>query len=125
MPVYVIHPQPIPILEELPEELLVSQMVNTPHRDQRHARTRIINALQHVGILPEKPRKEPVTGVLSDSSGMAPEWYAWCMAWYERAVDLSPRVRAQYVNLILAIGRWLQSASLGRLSHPTLSAPGS
>ena len=44
-----------------------------------------------------------------NSSNMAPEWYAWCMAWFERAVDLSPTVRKQYTYSLLSIGRWLQA----------------
>src|SRR5258707_1943610 len=39
---------------------------------------------------------------------MAPEWFAWCMAWYERAVDFTLLVRQNYVHRIVAVGRWLQ-----------------
>jgi len=98
-----------PYLEEISEELLVSQMANNNGKvSMRQACTRVMKALQHLGILSTKPRKESVISVHVDSSGMAPEWYAWCMAWYERAVNITPAVRAQYTYSILATGRWLQ-----------------
>ena len=53
----------------------------------------------------EEKRKGPAQ---FDQEGMAPEWFAWCMAWYERAVDLTLLVRQGYVHRILAVGRWLQ-----------------
>lgn len=97
-----------PYLEEISEELLAAQIAREPQALLRQAYNRILRALRHIGMLPAQPRTEPEMSFHADSSGMAPEWYAWCLAWYERAVNLSPLLRKMYTYAILAIGRWLQ-----------------
>ncbi len=68
---------------------------------------RIAVALEELGILPPRLRKVPTLPKSFDSSGMAHEWYEFCMAWYKHAVDLSSKQRDAYVRRILIIGRWL------------------
>ena len=33
---------------------------------------------------------------------MAPECFAWCQAWYDQAVDLTTRIREEYMYTLLA-----------------------
>jgi integrase len=69
---------------------------------------RVTIGLQHLGIF--SPRAEKAADFLDppfEQDGMAQEWYEWCMAWYERAVDLTPRIRRAYVLRLLSIGRWV------------------
>ncbi len=98
-----------PHLEEISEELLAAQVAKERQQTLRQGFNRIWKALRQLDMLPHEPRVEPVIVSHMDSSDMAPEWYAWCMAWYERAVDLSPKVRKNYINALLIIGRWLQA----------------
>ena len=98
-----------PYIEEISEELLAAQVAKERQPSLRGVYSRIWKALRQLDILPPGPRNEPVMGFYVDSSDMAPEWYAWCMAWFERAVDLSPTVRRQYTYTLLSIGRWLQA----------------
>ena len=73
-----------------------------------HAMGRMSVGLQHLGIF--SSRVEKATDFLDPSferDSMAEEWYEWCMAWYERAVDLTPRIRRAYVFRLLSIGRWV------------------
>jgi integrase len=95
-----------PHLEDISEELM--DITRSDDRIQvRQASKRIGIALRALNILPPEPAKEYVVPLKADSSGMASEWYAWCMAWFAHAVDLTPRVRANYAGKILMIGRWL------------------
>lgn len=95
-----------PYLEDITQEL-VAIMRSDDRRAIQHASKRVGIALREFNILPPVPAKESVASMNVDSSGMAPEWYTWCKAWYERAVDLTPRVRMSYATDILMIGRWL------------------
>jgi integrase len=96
-----------PYLEDISEELLATMRADS-RPTMRQACRRISIALQHLNILPPKADKEStIMSISVDSNGMAPEWHAWCLAWYAHAVDLSPRVRKQYAHAIFAIGRWL------------------
>ena len=97
-----------PYLEDISEELLAAQITKERQPNLRGVYKRILNALQHLGILPTGPRNEPMITLQVDASGMAPEWFGWCMAWYERDVALSPLVRRQYAYIFLEVGRWLQ-----------------
>ena len=95
-----------PSLEDTSEELLARAAEGRP--DMQWARTKVTIALQRLNLLPvsrEARAKAPTRQL--DSNGMPPEWYAWCMAWYEQAVDITPDVRAGYTSRLLAIGRWL------------------
>jgi integrase len=94
-----------PYLEEVTEELLTdASRGSTP---LRWAKNKVTVALQRLGLLPLTPRETLVTVKRFDSSGVAPEWYAWCLSWYERSVDLGQPQRESYVSRLLAIGRWL------------------
>jgi len=96
-----------PYLEDIAEELLAS--VGEESRGKQWSRRKITNGLRDLGILsPHQEEKLVLPATAFDSQGMAPEWYAWCMAWYERAVDFTPIVRQGYAHRILAVGRWLQ-----------------
>src|SRR5947209_11992781 len=68
---------------------------------------RIRLALQYLKPLPQRVEREVTDRFGMSPDGMAREWYEWCRAWYERAVDLSPHVRRHYAGDLLAIGRWL------------------
>lgn len=99
-----------PYLEEVTEELLTDAGVgSTP---LRWARNKVVVALQRMGLLPLAPRETLLTVKRFDGTGMAPEWYAWCLAWHERAVDMTPSVRAGYLSRLLAVGRWLHAKAL-------------
>lgn len=67
-----------------------------------------MNGLYDLGLLVPREEEKLKGPTQFDQEGMAPEWFAWCMAWYGRAVDLTLLVRQGYVNRILAVGRWLQ-----------------
>lgn len=68
---------------------------------------RIALALEELDLLPARPRNVSTLPKSFDSSGMAHEWYEFCMTWYEHAVDLSPNQRVAYTRRILTVGRWL------------------
>jgi len=95
-----------PYLEDLTEELLIE--VGTGSRAKQWSQRKITNGLYDLGLLaPQEEETDPLPTPF-DPEGMAPEWFAWCMAWYERAVDFTLLVRQGYVHRILAVGRWLQ-----------------
>src|SRR6266567_2836453 len=94
-----------PYLEDISEELLAS--IEVGGETMRWIKGKITLGLQLLGILPLEPKENLFAPVTFDSSGMPQEWYAWCLAWYEQAVDVSPRVRQNYLSRLLAVGRWL------------------
>jgi hypothetical protein len=105
-----------PYLEDLSEELVAE--VGTSGRHMHHAMGRVTISFQHLGIF--SPRVEEAADILEppfERESMAEEWYEWCMAWYERAVDLTPRIRRAYVFRLLSIGRWLYEQA------PSICAP--
>jgi integrase len=84
----------------------------------RWAKTKLTIALQRLGLLlPPLQQEGGASPRQFDSSGMAPAWHEWCVAWYEQAVDLTPRIRRDYTLRLLAIGRWLQQQA------PEISLP--
>ncbi len=94
-----------PYLEDISEELLAS--IEAGGETMRWIKGKITLGLQLLDILPSEPKENLFAPVTFDSSRMPQEWYAWCLAWYEQAVDLSPRVRQNYLSRLLAVGRWL------------------
>src|SRR6266700_3193258 len=66
----------------------------------RQASQRIALALRHLGLLPQPTKQLLAVRGNFDHTGMAQEWYQWCMSWYEQAVD-----------------RWLQE------QHPEIHTP--
>ncbi len=105
-----------PYLEDLSEELVAE--VGTGGSHMHHAMGRVTIGLEHLGIF--SPRVEKAADFLDppfERDGMAQEWYEWCMAWYERAVDLTPRIRRAYVFRLLSIGRWVYEQA------PSIRAP--
>ena len=95
-----------PYLEDLSEALLAD--VAQENDRMRWICQRISRVLEQFNILPPQPKESLAVVASFDSSGMAPEWYAWCSAWYDRAVDLTPRIRQGYMFLLLVVGRWLK-----------------
>jgi len=97
-----------PLLEHISVEQLNELRVNSEASTNRPGTCRrIMIALEELHIHPPGP-KEAISAPKSfDKHGMALEWYEWCMAWYERNVDLTPPQRLGYVRQILNIGRWL------------------
>src|SRR5205823_4288600 len=104
-----------PYLEDMSEELLARAGVESDR--MRQASQRIALALRHLGLLPQPTKQLLAVRGNFDHTGMAQEWYQWCMSWYEQAADLTPGVRAQYTSLLLAVGRWLQE------QHPEIHTP--
>src|SRR5260221_1151165 len=100
-----------PYLEDISEALLAD--LGTENRELHHASYQIALGLQQMGILaPQPPKSASPSSPFNpsphfDVSGMAPEWSAWCLAWYERVVDLTPRTRQAYAWHLLRVGRWL------------------
>jgi len=95
-----------PLLEDITEKVLVEATEGGP--DMHWARTKVTIALHRLNLLPAPPEEQAKRSKkLADSAGMAPAWYAWCMAWHEQAVDVTPAVCAGYTSHLLAIGRWL------------------
>ncbi len=103
-----------PFLEDISEDQLSS--VCSGHKEMQHTRRRIVIALQELDVLPP-PREEFIAASPFDGCDMAREWYAWCLSWHERAVDLTPRQRRNYVGHLLTAGRWLHQ------HYPTLCTP--
>ncbi len=95
-----------PYLEDITEELLVE--VGTGSRAKQWSQRKITNGLYDLGLLVPWEEEKLKLPTQFAREGMAPEWFAWCMAWYERAVDFTLLVRQGYVHRILAVGRWLQ-----------------
>jgi integrase len=95
-----------PYLEDISEELVEEVSASSDHMHK--AMVRVTVGLQHLGVF--SPHREQVTDFLDhpfENEGMTQEWYEWCLAWYEHAVDLTPRIRRAYALRILAIGRWV------------------
>lgn len=95
-----------PYLEDLTEELLME--VGTGNRSRQWSQRKVTNGLYDLGLLVPREEEKLKLPTQFEQEGMAPEWFAWCMAWYARAVDLTLLVRQGYVHRILAVGRWLQ-----------------
>ncbi len=94
-----------PYLEDITDELIVD--IAAENRVMRQTCRKITASLQHLNALPLPPREVLFVPCHLDSTGMANEWYAWCQAWYEQAVDLTPHIRRDYALRLLSIGRWL------------------
>ena len=95
-----------PYLEDITEELLIE--VGTGSRSRQWSQRKVTNGLYDLGLLVPREEEHLKLPTQFVPEGMAPEWFAWCMAWYERAVDFTLLVRQGYVHRILAVGRWLQ-----------------
>jgi len=95
-----------PYLEDLSEELLA--LMDAEGETRRWTKRKITLGLQHLGILPPESMELFAVTETFDSTGMDQEWYAWCLAWFRQEVDLTPRVRKNYMSRLLAVGRWLQ-----------------
>jgi len=94
-----------PYLEDITEVLLAD--VAADNHIMRQSCGKVALALQHLGLLSSEAVEPGVLYRDFDHEEMAREWYLWCMAWYDREVDLAPRVRQYYAGRILAVGRWL------------------
>ena len=68
---------------------------------------RLRTALQQVQVLAPRQHEHGGRSRILHGDDVDPLWYSWCLAWYEQAVDLTPRIRAAYASQILATGRWL------------------
>jgi integrase len=94
-----------PYLEDItPDSLTAAAEYDV---EMRHACGKIHLALQHLGILPHSPKKPPAPRKHFENSGMAQEWYEWCIAWDQQEVNLTPRTRHSYTLRLLVVGRWL------------------
>jgi integrase len=95
-----------PYLENITGETLTLLNVKA-HRIMRQSCKKIRTGLECLNILSSSHEEDSAKRHDFASDGLAQEWYEWCMAWYERAADLSPRVRERYALCILSVGRWL------------------
>ncbi len=95
-----------PYLEEITCELLACVRDENSHMRQVYGR--IEKGLEQLKILPPPVRQARLVDKAFDSDGVGQEWFDWCLAWYERAVDLTPSIRRKYTNHLLAVGRWLE-----------------
>lgn len=96
-----------PYLEELSEHVLA--LLDAEGETRRWTKRKISLGLQHLGILSPEPMEPFAVTVTFDCTGMDQEWYTWCLAWFRQEVDLTPRVRNNYMSRLLAVGRWLQT----------------
>ena len=95
-----------PYLEDITPETFLS--VSQESDDMRQMCWKITKLLPHLQeCLPEPANRIPGIRYQYNKSDMAQEWYNWCMAWYQNAVDLSPKQQQSYTLRLLAIGRWL------------------
>ena len=96
-----------PALEHISGEQLAA--VSAQSVAMRKVTMRITTSLQSLALLPTRPKNALPAPLHFGNDGMAKEWYAWCTAWYERNVDLSPTSRKGVAHFMLAVGRWLQA----------------
>jgi len=94
-----------PYLEDITEEGIVN--VATGGKTLRQASRKITIGLQQLKLVSLPPKELLVAPPHFASNGMDEEWYAWCIAWFNQEVNLSPRIRQNYMSRLLAIGRWL------------------
>lgn len=111
-----------PYLEDLSAEFLHDQAaVGTRTHSGDLTRSsnlrRITIGLERLGVL-EPPSAVPAAPSEEyDTTGVAPEWARWCLAWGRRNTRLPHRRCRQAVNGLLAVGRWLQA------ERPDISSP--
>ncbi|HEX6552681.1 MAG TPA: hypothetical protein VF026_07970 [Ktedonobacteraceae bacterium] len=105
-----------PYLEDITEEELAN--VATGGEALRQASQKITIGLQQLKLLSPPPKELLVTPSHFDSQGMDEEWYAWCITWFDQEVNLTPRIRQEYMFRLLAVGRWLCQHA------PEIHAPG-
>jgi len=104
-----------PYLEYLSEAFLAS--IQSGGITRKGTKGKITLGLRHLGILPPEPKQQLSTTTTFESDGMDQEWYSWCLAWFEQAVDLTPAIRKHYLYRLLTVGRWL------REHFPEIHAP--
>lgn len=104
-----------PYLEDITEDFLTA--VGEEGRHMREASAKVTISLRYLNILPLPPEEDLFVPSGFDKSGMAPEWYEWCLSWHDGAVDLSPQQRKNYARYILTVGRWLFE------HHPEVRTP--
>jgi len=95
-----------PYLEEITGELLAAIRAENSHMRQVYGR--IEKGLEQLKILSPPFIQARLADKAFDSGGVGQEWFDWCLAWYERAVDLTPSIRRKYTTHLLAVGRWLE-----------------
>jgi len=96
-----------PYLEDLSEAFLAS--IRSGGITKRRTKGKITLGLQHLGILPPASKQQLSATIPLEHEGMDREWYLWCLAWFQQAVDLTPAIRTQYMYHLFAVGRWLST----------------
>jgi len=94
-----------PYLEDISEAFLASIM--SGGITKRKIKGIITLGLRHLGILSPEPKQQLSATIPLERDGMTQEWYSWCLAWFQQAVDLTPAVRTNYMYRLFAVGRWL------------------
>jgi integrase len=95
-----------PFLEGITFDLLACVRDENSHMRQVYGR--IEKGLEQLKILSPPVIQARLVDKAFDGNGVGQEWFDWCLAWYERAVDLTPGIRRKYANHLLAVGRWLE-----------------
>ncbi len=94
-----------PYLEDLSEAFLAS--ITSGGITRQATKGKITLSLRHLGILSPEPKQQLSATIPVERDGMDQEWYSWCLAWFQQAVDLTPAVRTNYMYRLFAVGRWL------------------
>jgi integrase len=94
-----------PYLEDITEAFLAP--ITSGGITRRKTKGIIILGLRHLGILSPEPKQQLSATIPCERDGMDQEWYIWCLAWFQQAVDLTPDVRTNYMYRLFAVGRWL------------------
>src|SRR5690242_18927465 len=98
-----------PVLEEVSFELLQTLQGKTMLH-KRPVLERICKALVQLGILetslPSAREMSRVPPSQMDSTGVAPQWVAWCLQWHHFS-PLEPQTKRSYLLTLFRTGRWL------------------
>jgi integrase len=95
-----------PYLEERSPDLLAA--VRNEHSHMRQVSQRIAKVLEQLKVISPPVIQARLADKAFDSGGVGQQWFDWCLAWYEHAVDLTPAMRRKYTHHLLAVGRWLE-----------------
>ena len=79
----------------------------------------LAQAMQALGLLTWTPAPSgyPEHVAPGADAGVAPEWAAWCWAWYRRDTQLGQATRRGVLAVGFMVGRWLQE------HHPDVTTP--
>lgn len=108
-----------PRLEDVSLAFLQALHREAPACAAAKAVPQLAQALQALGLLTWTPAPSgyPEHVAPGADAGMAPEWAAWCWAWYRRDTQLGQATRRGVLAVGFMVGRWLQA------HHPAVTSP--